>query len=190
MEIKISNLSLSMIDDVKEFTDQYIGKDYYQVSDLIEIYEKSLLNNQNCSFILFENNEIKGIRLAYMPGKWVDTKGTGGLTSNLWQGLKLSDLGYFQSLFLSSDYIGKGWAPILAGLSIDAIKKAGGLGILTHSWLESPNNSSRKYLEKTGFVLINSHKNYWINVDYVCPRCGKPCVCTAGEMLLTFKGES
>ena len=187
MYVEIINFTPDKIPAVKQFTDKYIGDNYYTEQDLLEVYNKSIKGNINSSFLLIEGGEIKGIRLAYMPGKWNDVKGTNGLTPEKWEGLSIDDLGYFQSIFLAEEFVGKGWAQTLARLSISAIKRGGGKGILTHSWLESPNNSSLKYLERVGFKLVNSHPNYWINVNYQCPRCGNPCYCTAGEMLLVFE---
>lgn len=147
-EIKIIPFSSEKIDEVKIFTDIHIGLNYYSKEDLQEICKKSILNGENSSFLLLKDNQIKGIRLAYMPGNWSKGKGSEGLSPSSWSNFSIDELGYFQSLFLAQDFIGQGWAPVLANLSIAAIKKAGGQGILTHSWLESPNNSSRKYLEK------------------------------------------
>ena len=183
MEIKIINFTKEYILQVERFADKHIGKNYYSPEQLEEIIEKSILGANNCSFLIFKDGELKGIRLSYMPGKWRSVKGTNGLTPNSWNGLKIEELGYFQSLFLHPDLMNQSWGPVLSNLSIDQMRQAGAKGIITHSWLESPNNSSRKYLEKIGFKLIKKHKLYWIKVDYECTRCGKPCVCTAGEML-------
>ena len=57
--------------------------------------------------------------------------------------------------------------------------------VVAHSWKESPNNSSMKYLEKLGFLPVGEHPLFWSEVDYDCTRCGKPpCQCTATEMIL------
>ena len=42
---------------------------------------------------------------------------------------------------------------------------------------------SGRYLRAMGFELVKAHPLYWNKVDYVCTRCGKPCVCTAEEMI-------
>ena len=63
------------------------------------------------------------------------------------------------------------------------LKEIGTQAIVTHAWQESPNNSSIRYLTKFGFQPIATHANYWIDVDYVCTRDGKPCRCTAVEMI-------
>lgn len=182
VELLITNLEEKYFNEVKEFTDKHIGQGYYSLEQISEICEKSKLNNQNCSFLLFQNGKMAGIRLSYMPGKWSKGKGMGGLTPSSWTE-SLETLGYFQSLFILPELTGQNWGAFLSSLSLQELTKAGAKGVLTHSWLESPHNSSRRYLEKLGFKIVTKHPLYWNKIDYDCPRCGKPCVCTAGEMI-------
>lgn len=168
---------------LKAFADQSIGKDYYSLTELEEVFRKSQKNNVMCSFVLQdEKGDIKGLRLTYAPGLWSSGKGQ-GLRSDLW-GFPAEHVGYFQSLFLSAEVQGQGWGPKLSAVSIEALKKAGARAIATHAWKESPNNSSLRYLQKLGFKAVIEHPDYWMNVDYVCTRDGKPCRCTAVEMIL------
>lgn len=189
MEFKIINLQPEHFTELLLFTDQFIGKDYYSLEQINEIYEKSLFLTNNCSFLLFQNNQLKGIRLSYMPTKWHSVKGTAGLSPDKWEGISIKQLGYFQSLFIHPDLTKQHWGPVLSNLSLQEMQKAGALGVLTHCWMESPHNSSRRYLEKLGFNLIQKHNLYWHKVDYECPCCGKPCVCTAGEMLKVMRAK-
>lgn len=190
MDFKITNFTLDRLKEVQEFANKYIGQNYFSKTDLLEVYTKSLLNDLNCSYLLLSEDKVKGIRLSYMPGKWTLMRdGIKGLSSHLWNELTIKDLGYFQSAVIVPELSGKGFGQVLANLSIDTIKKAGGKGILTHSWMQSPHNSSKKYLEKLGFKLINCHRDYWKNIDFTCPICVKACSCTAGEMLLVFNNK-
>lgn len=168
---------------VKLFADQAIGQNYYSEVELLEKQKQSIADNQLISsFVLYDQNEnsVKGIRLAFPPGRWSEGKGA-KLRSDLWP-YSIKETGYFQSLFLSQEVQGQGWGPKLSEESLKVFKKLGAKGIATHSWKESPNNSSVKYLTKMGFKPIIEHKNYWIDVDYVCTYDGKPCYCTAIEM--------
>ena len=124
------------------------------------------------------------MRLAYAPGKWAHGKGS-KLRPDLWP-FKIEQAAYFQSLFLSSELQSQNWGPRLSQKSIDIFKELGAKGIITHSWKESPNNGSLRYLEKLGFKQVIEHPLYWIEVDYVCTRDGKPCRCTAIEMYLNL----
>lgn len=170
---------------VKKFTDAQIGEGYYSLDEQIQNQKKSVSKTgEISSFILFNplTEQIHGLRLAFPPGNWAHGKGN-KLRPDLWP-FKLEEAAYFQSLFLSTEAQGYGWGPKLSDLSIAIFKKLGAKSIVTHCWKESPNNSSLRYLKKMGFVSVIEHPLYWIDVDYVCTRDGKPCRCTAIEMYL------
>lgn len=172
---------------VKKFTDQEIGQGYYSVEELIDNQKRSVAaNGLVSSFLLVDEttSSIEGLRLAYPAKNWQHGKGS-ALRSDLWP-FPIEQTAYFQSLFLSKKVQGHGWGPKLSKYSIDVFKKLGAKGIVTHSWKESPHNSSVKYLESIGFKKIIEHPLYWVNVDYTCPLDGKPCRCTAIEMYLTL----
>ena len=180
--MQIRPFALADIPAVKAFADASIGTDYYSESELQDVYHRSLAGNVMCSFLLVDNQQqVLGLRLAYPPGKWEKGKGN-RLHADLWK-TPLSETGYFQSLFLAAKVQGQGWGPKLSLKSIEALKKVGAKAIVTHAWKESPNNSSIRYLSKLGFQSVATHPEYWINVDYVCVLDGKPCRCTAEEMI-------
>jgi ribosomal protein S18 acetylase RimI-like enzyme len=167
---------------VKDFTDITIGKNYFSLAELEENLRQSVKDSVMCSFVLLDaKNQIQGFRLAYPPGTWSKGKGS-KLRSDLWK-VPLEDVGYFQSLFLSDPVQGQGWGPKLSEASITAMKALGAKAIVTHAWKESPNNSSVRYLSKFGFQTVATHPEYWIDVDYECVLDGKPCRCTAEEMI-------
>lgn len=173
------------ISEVKKFTDHVVGLGYYSHDELLEFQNKSIAKTgEICSFVLIDSvtNEIMGLRLAFPPGNWNHGKGS-KLRADLWP-TQIIETAYFQSLFVSPKLQGQGWGPKLALKSIEIFKKLKAKAIITHCWKESPNNSSYKYLENLGFKTIIEHPNYWIDVDYVCTRDGKPCKCTAIEMCL------
>lgn len=177
----------SDIQAVKNFTDRVVGTGYYSVEELVEFQKKSIAaSGEACSFILIEpsSSEIMGLRLSFPPGNWDHGKGS-KLRADLWP-TKLTETAYFQSLFLSPSLQGQGWGPKLAKKSLEIFKKLNAKAVIAHCWKESPHNSSYKYLENLGFKKIIEHSNYWIDVDYVCTRDGKPCRCTAIEMHLTL----
>lgn len=185
MSDPIRNLVFADLPELLKLANKEIGKNYYSLKELEKIFENSIKNNVNCSFVLVLNGQLKGFRLSYPPGKWQHGKGR-QLAKDLWPH-PLSETAYFQSLFLSVSEQGKGWGKTL---SFESIKKLVGLntkGIVCHSWLESPNNSSQKYLTRMGFQELRQYPGYWKNVDYGCTLCGKPCECTAVEMYLDLK---
>jgi GNAT superfamily N-acetyltransferase len=181
----IRSFLLSDVYRVRLFADQEIGEGYYTEAELIENQKKSVdQNGEISSFLLVDEitDQVKGLRLAYPPGNWSHGKGS-TQRDDLWPH-KINETAYFQSLFLSADVQGQGWGPKLSQMSIDLFSKNHVKGIATHSWKESPHNSSVRYLEKVGFKTIIEHPLYWVNVDYVCTKDGKPCRCTAVEMYL------
>lgn len=173
------------IQAVKKFTDIEVGAGYYSLEELQENQKKSVAaGGAICSFVLIDENtnEVNGLRLAYPPGNWDHGKGS-QLRPDLWPTV-LSETAYFQSLFVSSALQGQGWGPQLADQSLQVFKKLGAKGVVAHCWKESPNNSSLRYLKNMGFQEIIEHRDYWVNVNYVCTRDGYPCRCTAIEMFL------
>lgn len=185
--LKIRPFKKEDLEAIRQFTDREIGAGYYSENELKAIYEQSSKNNIMCSLLL-ENSEgeIQGVRISYPPGKWNRGKGR-GLHSNDWPH-KAEETAYFQSLFLANDLQGQGWGGKLSKHAIGILREVGAKGIVCHSWKESPNNSSTRYLKKLGFELIAEHPEYWKEVDYRCTRCGEPpCRCTAQEMYLDLE---
>ncbi len=178
----IRPLSEPDLPQVKAFTDRAIGTNYYSLPELHEIYLRSQIDQTMCSFVLVDNhNEIVGIRITFPPGHWHKGKGK-GLSPHLWNA-PIEKVAYFQSLFLAGEWQKHGWGKRLSLASIDALKTAGTKAVVCHAWCESPHDSSRKYLHGLGFSKVATYPLYWKDVDYVCTRCGKPCLCTAEEMI-------
>ena len=181
MDYEIRPLNEGDLESVKAFTDQWIGKDYYSLEELKNVLTWSKHGDLCASFVALDGEKLIGVRLTYAPGQWIPD-GARGITPDLWK-INEGTMAYFKSLFISGDYQKKGLGRILSTKSIEVLKKMGAEGILCHSWLESPGNSSQKYLIKMGFEDIKAHEKYWYHIDYHCTRCGpERCVCTAMEM--------
>jgi hypothetical protein len=189
----ITPLQESDLKELKKFTDRAIGRGYYSMEEIENIFVQSTVNGEDgsrtmCSFLLKHGEQIEGVRITYPPGQWTHGKGN-GLTQQKWP-FPIQQTAYFQSLFLGDAAQGKGWGGMMSVRSIEVLKKLGARGVVCHSWKESPNNSSSKYLEKMGFRVLAEHPLYWKDVDYNCTRCGSPpCQCTALEMYLRLDGQ-
>ena len=180
--IRVSSLLDSDLDEIKKFTDKWIGVDYFRLNDLKEIQGLSCIKNLNASFSAWDENQLIGIRLTFAPGKWVH-KFTEGTSPDLWK-VEKQKAAFFKSLFIKEDYQGKGLGKKLSNESIKVLKQMGAKAIVCHSWLESPNDSSRRYLNKMGFEKIKEHSLFWSDLDYDCIKCSpKKCACTAVEMI-------
>ncbi|MGZ3743567.1 MAG: N-acetyltransferase family protein [Pseudobdellovibrionaceae bacterium] len=180
--MEIREFRLTDIPKIKAFSDEMIGRNYFSEKELEESFSRSQSKGLQCSFVLTEKEEILGLRLAYPPGLWIKGKGN-RLSSELW-GVPPETVAYFQSLFLAKQVQGQGWGPKLSAASLEAFKKLNAKAVVAHAWKESPHNSSLRYLSKLGFKLLATYPEYWIDLDYECVLDGRPCRCTAQEMIL------
>ncbi len=178
MNLEIRPLVSNDLEAIKIFTDQWIGLDYYEVSEIEQILEQS----QGCSLGAFKNSKLGAVRLTLAPGDW--QKGfERGLSPSKWS-IPSDKMAYFKSLFVAESFQANGLGLKLSLESIRLLKNLGAEGILCHSWLESPNNSSQRYLKKLGFDSVAEFPKFWFPIDYECTRCSpQRCVCTAMEMV-------
>lgn len=164
---------------IKDFTDRWIGEGYYSQGELEHYLEQS----RGCSLGAFAaSGELAAIRISLAPTTWIEELGR-GLTPKAWDVLP-EQMAYFKSLFVAKKFQAKGLGRKLSLASIDLLKQQGAKAVLCHSWLESPNNSSQRYLKNLGFSEIARFPKFWYPIDYECTRCGpERCVCTAVEMV-------
>lgn len=172
---------------IRRFTDREIGAGYYSAEEIHAIYQRSQKSGVMFTLVLVdESGKILGVRITYPPGQWESGKGK-GLHPSMWPHPK-TETAYFQSLYLSDELRGQGWGGKLSMEALKILREAGAKGVVCHSWKESPNNSSTRYLQKIGFTKIAEHPLYWADVDYNCTKCLKPpCQCTAQEMYLDLE---
>ncbi|MCO4792765.1 MAG: GNAT family N-acetyltransferase [Bacteriovoracaceae bacterium] len=188
MDIKIRPLTIDDLEAVRVFTDKWIGENYFSLEELERIYSWSQMGDSSASFLAMDGDIIAGARLTYAPGQWINPE-TRGLTPDNWNVPK-EKAAYFKSLFVSGDYQQKGIGKNLSDTSIRILREMGAEAILCHSWLESPGNSSQKYLQKMGFEGVCEHKKFWFPIDYECTRCSPDrCICTAMEMIKYLKED-
>lgn len=181
-ELHICPFEREDIPAVKAFTDRAIGQDYNSLAEVTDMFERSQLNGVNCSLLLKDDQgEVHAVRITYPPGRWNQGKAK-GLNPSLWR-VPMSEAAYFQSLFVGPGLTGQGWGKKLSLASLKILQGLGTRAVVCHSWKESPNDSSGHYLRSMGFEFVASHPLYWKDVDYTCTRCGKPCTCTAEEMI-------
>ena len=175
------------LEKIRLFTDREIGCGYYSKEELQKIFERSQKNGIMCTLVLEDDEgQVKGVRISYPAQKWEHGKGK-GLEPEKWPH-PLEHTAYFQSIFLSSDVQGGGWGGKLSQEALKLLRQSGAKGVVCHSWKESPNDSSGRYLRKLGFELVAEHPEYWKAVPYKCTRCGEgPCLCTAQEMYLDLE---
>lgn len=182
MNIRLENFSSKNIAEVKKFTDRWIGQNYYSDSELEEICELSCLQGLNASYLAFSGDVLAGVRLTFAPGSWL-LKKKKGVTPQMWE-VEPGHVAYFKSLFISDDFQKMGIGKSLSEKSIETLLQMKAQAIICHSWLESPENSSQRYLQSMGFQDVTDHPKFWYEIDYHCTRCGpERCECTAREMI-------
>jgi GNAT superfamily N-acetyltransferase len=171
---------------VAVLSDRVIGLGYYPSATIVETIERSRTDAGACAWVAVAHGSqgatIVAFRFVYPPGRWEHGRGR-GLSPERWPA-PLAEAAYFQSCFVDQDYMGHGIGRRLAQAAIDRLRDMDARCIVAHSWKESPHGSSRRYLERMGFVAVDEHPKYWSEIDYVCQLDGKPCQCTAIEMVL------
>jgi GNAT superfamily N-acetyltransferase len=187
MKYSIVTLNEISLSQLKSFTDIHIGKNYYLEDELKTILKMSQDDMGCVSFALIDSSQnIFGIRLSLLPPYIHEVIADKYLTIDEW-GVDLNKVAYFKSLFISPEFQGIGRGKELTNKSMEELKKRGTKAVLAHCWLESPNGSSKKYLEAMGFEAIKVHPYFWSEIDYLCSGCKiKPCKCTAIEMIYKF----
>lgn len=183
--LRIREISTSDLKGAVAFCDREIGEAYYDEKQMLHIVKASQKNGIATSFVLEDpdcSEKIVGLRLTCPPGQWLEGPLNRPLHPELW-GVPFEDTAYFQSLFINKRYQRQGWGVKLSLKSIESLKRLGAKAIVCHSWKESQGNSSQSYLDKLGFKPLVDIPGYWSFLDYQCVRCGKPCQCTATEML-------
>lgn len=162
-----------------------IGPGYYPPETVLEYLERSTVGSVVCSHVALAGERLVGFRFALPPGRWEEGRGR-GLHPELWPA-PLDRCGYFQSSYVDLEWSGRRIGRRMAREAIASLRALGSEAVVTHSWKESPHGSSFRYLSRLGFVAVAELPEYWSEVDYVCRLDGKPCQCTAIEMVLDLR---
>ena len=173
---------------VSAFADRTIGDRYYPEDEIAQYLERACVEGPSgpvtTAYIAQRDAGLVGFRLVMPPGRWDSGRGA-GLTPQRWP-RPLAQTAYFQSCFVDPACTGRR----LAHAAMDDLRRIGAKAIAVHSWKESPNDSSRRYLVKLGFAAVAEHPRYWADVDYLCVGCKvQPCTCTAIEMILDLETQ-
>lgn len=166
---------------VARLADELIGLGYFSTDQVLDCIERSTVSGQTTSLIARSSSGLIGFRLTLPPGRWSRGRGE-SLSPELWPA-PLEETAYFQSAFVHPDWSRQGVGSSMAAAALEVLARVGARAVVAHSWKESPGGSSQRYLAKLGFEPVAEYAEYWKEVDYVCPRCGAPCLCTAVEMV-------
>ena len=192
-KVEIRTMAAGDAQEVSALADVLIGLGYYPPDLVLTYLERSRSGEDYFSWVALDpsigpSGKIIAFRFVFPPGRWEHGRGK-GLSPKDWPS-PLSHAAYFQSCFVDHAYMGLGIGGALAKVAIRKLQEQGAGCVIAHSWKESPHGSSFRYLSKMGFTAVNEHSKYWAEVDYICPRDGYPCHCTAIEMVLDLKAAS
>ena len=183
--LEIRELNKKDLPRILEISKKVLGPGYFTIAELEEAFVRSHFGTTMCSLVLEEKGKVIGARITFPHGQWTQGKGE-GLSPQLWPH-PLDKTAYFQSIFLDPGYRGQGLGYELSNQSLKILQQIGARGVVCHSWLESPNDASNRYLQNLNFEPVATYFGYWKDVDYLCTGCEtKPCQCTAEEMYLDF----
>ena len=168
-------LSMEQYDKLQPFIDKWIGKDFFSKKDVEELVE------QDINYVAFDRDKLVGVRFAYLPDCWESKN----VSPDKWK-VPREQVARGGGIFVHGDYQKKGIGKTLEKRLCKALKEKGAKAICVHSWLESPNNSSQKFLLGNGYKNLKTYKDYYINAPS-CSRCEvtkeNPCSCSANEMI-------
>jgi predicted N-acetyltransferase YhbS len=185
MQYRIRNIELKDVNPILEFSDKWIGKNYFQKSELRQILLRGQVENLNASLVAVDNDgKIIAIRLTMAPEEWhEDETYSPFIKPHMWK-VPINQVAYFKSLFVAKKYQKLGIGKELSERSIEILKKMGAKAIICHSLVESAENSNSKYLRSMKFESVATHQQFWFYKNYQCSGCTPfPCSCQAEEMI-------
>ena len=182
----VTNMSEQDFEAIIKLGNDVHGDGYLDDLSLKQMLTKSIKNDLNSSYVLYDKDILVGFRITYAPSQWLTDK---WCSPHLWP-VKKDQIAYFKCNTIHPNYQGEGLGGELLKASINQLKQMGAKAGLSHIWMQSPGNASYKYFTKAGGRLIKTHAKRWNNdptlPDYACIICGKDCYCDASEMLLEF----
>jgi ribosomal protein S18 acetylase RimI-like enzyme len=184
--LQLKNLEPSHFEDVIALGNTVHGDGYLDLDAIQKILDKSIQDNLNCSFVIYDNEKLVGFRLTFAPKKWdVDQ----WCSPNLWA-IDKEKVCYFKCNTVDENYRGQKVGRHLLEASIEVTKQMGAVAGVCHTWMQSPGNLAYRYFISCGGELVSKHPNRWFEDGqngYDCIVCGSGCHCDAAEMILKFK---
>lgn len=182
MSVEIRVMTPQDVQSVAALADRLVGDDYYTPELVAQTMERSTYEGQVFSYVATLGGTLVAFRFVFPPGRWEHGRGD-GLAPGRWKA-PLEQTAYFQSCFVDHAVMGQGIGRALAHRALMDLQSLGARAVVAHSWKESPHGSSLRYLTRLGFEAVAEHPEYWVDVDYTCSLDGKPCHCTAIEVVL------
>ena len=183
-QISFRHLNSTDFPSLVQLSDSVFGKGYYTENSFLKIKDLLTENNRTASWVAEKDSLLVGFRIVFLPGSWLKHSAFKKSLKEFW-GCSPDKTAYFKTVCIHKDFRRKKIGSQLANLAIQDLKSLHCKAIVTHSWDESYDNSSRQYLNSVGFKEVGPIPNFWHEEVYDCDVCqSKPCVCNATEMIL------
>ncbi|MGB0495359.1 MAG: GNAT family N-acetyltransferase [Kangiellaceae bacterium] len=187
-KLQLINLSSEHFEDVIKLGNKVHGDGYIDLPTLQSVLKKSIKDDLNCSFVIYDNKKLVGFRLTYAPQKWEIDE---WCSPELWE-TPQDKVCYFKSNTVDADYRGQRVGKQLLEASIAITQQMGATAGICHTWMQSPGNLAYLYFIGCGGEFVKKHPKRWFEDGqngYDCLVCGKGCECDASEMILKFNQE-
>jgi predicted N-acetyltransferase YhbS len=182
MDVTIRAMTSADSAAVSALADRLVGDAYYTPEIVDETLRRATQEGQVYAYVAEGEEGLMAFRFVLPPGHWDHGRGS-ALAPERWPAA-LTETAYFQSCFVAHEVMGQGIGRRLGHRALADLKASGARAVVAHSWKESPHGSSLRYLSRLGFMPVAEHAEYWVDVDYTCALDGKPCRCTAIEVVL------
>lgn len=170
-------------------SDDVFGKGYYTEESFVENWKSMTSSQQTASWVALNAGHLIGFRIVFLPGLWSSHLEFNKSLKEKWN-VPLNRVAYFKTACVHLDFRRKGIGTKLAYAAINDLIALKAQAIVTHSWDESPNNSSNLYLKSFGFEDLGPRPLFWHEDSYDCDVChSKPCICNATEMIFRIRNE-
>lgn len=183
--LQLINLAPCHFDDVINLGNYVHGDGYLTLGIIQNVLDKSIRNDLNCSFVIYDNEKLVGFRLTFAPENWDIDK---WCTPSLW-GVPPENVCYFKCNTIDENYRGQKIGRHLLEASIEVTKKMGATAGVCHTWMQSPGNVAYSYFIGCGGEFVKIHPNRWFEDGqngYNCILCSYDCHCDASEMILKY----
>ena len=185
-QIQYKQLTPEYFSAVIDLGNRVHGDNYLNANSIRKLYQDSLSNEINASWVAISHEQVIGFRLTQAASTWQIDR---WCSPSLWD-IPEQQVCYFKCNTVDVNFRGHGLGSKLLKLSIEQVKKQGAKAGLAHIWLASPGNSAFRYFSKSGGVVVKEHPGKWQDLSvrdgYCCPVCPGVCECVAAEMLLKF----
>jgi len=181
--IPIDLKNKELLNKVLELENKVFGEGFLKMEELIRQIQLCQKDSNNNAICIMEDEKIIWFWICFLWGNWdrseieIDAKFE-----------NLQTISYLKTLIIDPDLQWRGKWKYILDILLQNAKKSWDKQVLLHTWVESPNNSSRRFFEKHGANIVKTYHKKWyqdsIDNGWICTRCWNPCECSSVEMII------